>query len=75
MFLILFQKDSNIIKYNECFLNSILQVTVDEMKTVITESEMRKAINQLNHGLRRWPDKVCNAIFLATGMITVTLLL
>ena len=59
-----FQPDDDIIDFNERFLNSEIQVMFDELNTVITEEEIRKAIFQSKHGRSGGPDKLLNEFFI-----------
>ena len=59
-----FQPDNDIIDFNERFLNSEIQVMFDELNTVITEEEIRKAIFQLKNGRSGGPDKLLNEFFI-----------
>ena len=59
-----FQPDDDIIDCNERFLNSEIQVMFDELNTVITEEEIRKAIFHLKNGRSGGPDKLLNEFFI-----------
>ena len=59
-----FQPADDIIDFNERFLNSEIQVMFDELNTVITEEEIRKAIFLLKNGRSGGPDKLLNEFFI-----------
>ena len=62
-----FQPDDDILYFNECFLNSEIQIMFEELNGPITQEEIRRAIKQLKNGRSGGPDKFLNEFF-ATGI-------